>query len=200
MKKAQQGFSVVEGVLIFAILGLIGFVGWYVWSSKSKADKSLNSSQTFSQNSTTKTDAGYSTAKVVNDYAIIQPWGIKVPVSNGLHIEYEYKRISGSKSRIYFSSKELDGAIGGSGCIGYDIVRGLANDLAPIDAVKQPTFQEAWDGVHGLADNYPTKIGQFFYISAGPHPFCGDGSDKVLKLESAAHDAIYNSVINMVAE
>lgn len=36
MQKNQKGFSVVEGLLILVIVGLVAAVGWYVWSQKSK--------------------------------------------------------------------------------------------------------------------------------------------------------------------
>lgn len=40
MKKNQQGFSVVESLLILVVVGIIGFVGWYVWQAKNKTNKS----------------------------------------------------------------------------------------------------------------------------------------------------------------
>ncbi len=38
----QKGFSPVEGLLIFVIVGLIGFVGWYVMDSKDTTNKQLD--------------------------------------------------------------------------------------------------------------------------------------------------------------
>lgn len=40
--KSQKGFSVIEGLLILVIVGLLGGTGWYVWDSKKNSDKSLN--------------------------------------------------------------------------------------------------------------------------------------------------------------
>ena len=48
MKKNQNGFSMVEGLLILLIVGIIGFVGWYVWRSKNQTDKTLNTAATTS--------------------------------------------------------------------------------------------------------------------------------------------------------
>ncbi len=40
MKKLnKQGFSVVEGLLIFAIVGILSFVGWYVYRQSQKQDE-----------------------------------------------------------------------------------------------------------------------------------------------------------------
>lgn len=38
MNKNQKGFSVIETLLILAVLGLISFVGWYVFKSKNNAN------------------------------------------------------------------------------------------------------------------------------------------------------------------
>jgi type II secretory pathway pseudopilin PulG len=43
-KNKQHGFSVIEGLLILVIVGLLGFVGWYVWNSQNITDKLLDSS------------------------------------------------------------------------------------------------------------------------------------------------------------
>jgi type II secretory pathway pseudopilin PulG len=39
--KSQKGFTVVEGLLIVILIGLIGGTGWYVWHSNNAANKSL---------------------------------------------------------------------------------------------------------------------------------------------------------------
>lgn len=47
MKKLNtKGFSVVEGLLIFVIVGLIAGVGWYVVNNRSDSDNSYNSTNT----------------------------------------------------------------------------------------------------------------------------------------------------------
>ncbi len=42
MKHKQDGFAVLEGLLILIILGLIGGTGWYVWHATSQTNKTLN--------------------------------------------------------------------------------------------------------------------------------------------------------------
>ncbi|PJE65369.1 hypothetical protein COU91_02015 [Candidatus Saccharibacteria bacterium CG10_big_fil_rev_8_21_14_0_10_47_8] len=39
--KKQQGFTLVEGLLILVIVGVLGFVGWYVWHAKNNTEKTL---------------------------------------------------------------------------------------------------------------------------------------------------------------
>jgi type II secretory pathway pseudopilin PulG len=41
MKNDQNGFSVIETLLVLVIISLIGFVGWYVWHAKQNTDKNL---------------------------------------------------------------------------------------------------------------------------------------------------------------
>jgi predicted negative regulator of RcsB-dependent stress response len=43
MSKNQKGFSAIEGLLIFIIVGIIAGVGWYVWDSNKKTNDILNS-------------------------------------------------------------------------------------------------------------------------------------------------------------
>jgi high-affinity Fe2+/Pb2+ permease len=40
MKRSQSGFSIVEGVLIFAIIVLLAFAGWYVFNKNNKQNSS----------------------------------------------------------------------------------------------------------------------------------------------------------------
>ncbi len=41
--KKNQGFGLIEGLLILLIIGILAGVGWFVWQSKKNTDKNLNS-------------------------------------------------------------------------------------------------------------------------------------------------------------
>jgi cytoskeletal protein RodZ len=41
LMKKQQGFSVVEPLLILVIVGLIGFIGWFIYNANNKTSKTL---------------------------------------------------------------------------------------------------------------------------------------------------------------
>ena len=40
--KDTRGFTLIEGLLILVIVGLLGGTGWYVWNAKKNTDNSLN--------------------------------------------------------------------------------------------------------------------------------------------------------------
>lgn len=44
----HKGFSLVEGLLILVIVGLLGGAGWYVWNAKHKTDKNFNNADSAS--------------------------------------------------------------------------------------------------------------------------------------------------------
>lgn len=44
-KHRQQGFAIIEAILILVVVGIIGFTGWFVWHSKQVADDAQNKSQ-----------------------------------------------------------------------------------------------------------------------------------------------------------
>lgn len=50
VKKNQQGFTLVEGLLIVIALALIIFVGYYVWNSQQKSTDTLESATKSSEN------------------------------------------------------------------------------------------------------------------------------------------------------
>lgn len=43
IRRTSHGFTIIEGLLILIIVGLIGFTGWYVWNSKNKTDNTYDS-------------------------------------------------------------------------------------------------------------------------------------------------------------
>lgn len=54
MKKNQKGFSVVEGLLILIVVGLLAFVGWYVYHTKRTSSPTKTSTTPTLTQTTTK--------------------------------------------------------------------------------------------------------------------------------------------------
>lgn len=53
MKTKQNGFAVLESLLILVIIAIIGGTGYYVWRSKNQTNKTLDNASSASQSSTT---------------------------------------------------------------------------------------------------------------------------------------------------
>ncbi|HEX5448265.1 MAG TPA: hypothetical protein VFW90_03660, partial [Candidatus Saccharimonadales bacterium] len=66
--KTDQGFTVIEGLLILVIIAILGGTGWYVWHGKQQADKSLSSAHNQSLVANAVRKPANST-KVKNTYA-----------------------------------------------------------------------------------------------------------------------------------
>lgn len=73
MKKNQNGFTLIETLLILIMLLLICFAGWWVWQSKNKTEKTLESTSNSSQST-----------QPMTKYLSIKEWSIKLPLSDKL--------------------------------------------------------------------------------------------------------------------
>lgn len=49
LKLKQKGFTVIEGILLLVIVGILGFTGWYVWHSRVTSESSYNKTQSISE-------------------------------------------------------------------------------------------------------------------------------------------------------
>jgi type II secretory pathway pseudopilin PulG len=82
MNENQNGFGLIEGMLIVVILGLLGGVGWYVWNANIKTNASLDNSEktsltTFTTTSTDKNDKSQGAVKTIDNIKYTAPSGWK---------------------------------------------------------------------------------------------------------------------------
>jgi hypothetical protein len=80
MKKNENGFSVVEALLIVIIVGMLGGVGYYVWHSQAQVDK------TYSQTANSSVAPKSKTSTKLNPtdntkYLVIKEWNIKTKIT-----------------------------------------------------------------------------------------------------------------------
>ncbi len=102
MNENQKGFSVVEGLLILIIVGLIGCVGWYVWHAKNNADANLNSA---ASSNTVIPPTQQTKPKDTAQYLEIKEWGVKFKIpSNLTSIEY---KINEQNNLAFLGSPQL---------------------------------------------------------------------------------------------
>jgi Tfp pilus assembly protein PilX len=67
MKNNQNGFSVVEGLLILVIVGILSGTGLYVWNSNKKTNETLNN-----VDSSAKTSTAQSSVKIPSNWVRYQ--------------------------------------------------------------------------------------------------------------------------------
>lgn len=88
MKKVstQQGFAVLEVILIIVILAILGFTGWYVMHSKQQTDATLTKS------TTTQTAPLTRVGKSSDGVLTIKQWKVKMTVGSELGtVNYTYE-------------------------------------------------------------------------------------------------------------
>ena len=120
MKKNQNGFSVVEVLLILVIVGILGFTGWYVWNASNNADKNLNAASSASSKNTAKKSIPKQSTTEATSYSFSQ-LGITMNVLSGWEVKNEptttdgtnfYKwtvQKSGADGKIVLSSSGFQG-------------------------------------------------------------------------------------------
>jgi nicotinamide riboside transporter PnuC len=64
MKTKQNGFSVVETILVLVIVGLLGFIGWYVWHNSSAKNENASMSKPVTAKNTSDPYAGWQTTMI----------------------------------------------------------------------------------------------------------------------------------------
>ena len=65
--KNTKGFTLIEGLLILVIAGLLAGTGWYVWNSKNSTDKSAKNADS-ANSSTTQASEKQSSSSVNKEY------------------------------------------------------------------------------------------------------------------------------------
>jgi len=89
-QKNQNGFTALEGLLAFVIIGIVGFTGWYVYHAQQNANKNLattsSSTPTFKNNSKkTNPSATTTTSKSTDPYV---GWKTYNATNEGLSFKY----------------------------------------------------------------------------------------------------------------
>lgn len=102
MKKNQNGFSLIEGLLVIVVFAVIGTIMLYVFNARNNPTTSSNAKQTSSayQPPAEQTD---------NDgtYLTISDWGVKL-LLNDITRHATYSFADSAKSSIYLSTPRLD--------------------------------------------------------------------------------------------
>jgi len=159
----QSGFSIVEAVLIVAVIGVIGVGGWFVYQhNKPKATNAApNTNQTTNQQTTTTTPA-----PTVN-YLDIKEWGVKLPLSDIIKDAYYViladtsSNADGKPSDIQLGLTHLDASCGSitasstslSNSLGA-IVRTLPTDTDPVSGKLYTQLEPNGTTINGYYYGY----------------------------------------------
>jgi hypothetical protein len=156
----NDGFTLVEVLLILIFLGIIGFTGYYVWHSQKAADKAL----TVSDNST-GTVAVPATQKHTTKYLDIKEWGVKLPLSSGIESAYYEAGTADVSGSIYLS---IDG-YKGTDCAADAVTLGAIQRFAPNDKDDEGSY---------LTAQFPNAVhvGGYYYQYQHPQAGCDGGS------------------------
>src|SRR5947209_6704226 len=128
MKKFQDGFSAIEGLLIVIIASMLGGVGYYVWHAQQQVDKTYSQTSNSSvvpkkNNKPTPISSTGSNQK----YLVIKEWGVRAPYSNDDTLTY---KVDPGNGTIAVISKNLSDKYGCN-----DFGAGNVARLAPTDKV-----------------------------------------------------------------
>lgn len=189
--KNQKGFTVVEGLLIFAIVAVIGFAGWFVYSSQKKTNDTLNKTaqgQGEAQKAIPKTTI--TPLKDQTKYLEIKEWGVEIPLSADVEdAYYTYKTIKSDSydSVAYLGTKSLTAMdaqcapdnIGVSSVFRQSVVTHDDNEKK-----ADPTFYEVGD-VH---------VGNYYYGYGQAQAGCSDSASKQQATDAALFKVAYKNI------
>jgi Prokaryotic N-terminal methylation motif len=90
----QAGFSIVEAVLVVAVIGIMGAAGWFVYQHNRTLSTGATSNPNPSSNQQTITPS--TTPAPTVSYLAIKEWGLKLPLSDS--IKDAYYTVEGSNN------------------------------------------------------------------------------------------------------
>lgn len=104
MVNTQKGFSLVEGLLILIVVGIIGFGGYYAWSQnkdESSSEVSTSTPDETNLDSTSQAPEVVEITALTVDSAVSQIDREFVALSEG---NYKYEKLAGSEQTIKISN------------------------------------------------------------------------------------------------
>lgn len=162
-QKHQSGFSIVEAVLIVAVIGVIGAAGWFVYQHNRVKPTSAATGTNQPTNSQPST-----TTPTPTTYLRIKEWGVRLPIDNTIASLYYYINPQ-NPDVAYLSLKTVS-----------DIAPDCAADKVSLGSIFRQTSAQHQDAVNRNQPGFyaigSLQIGDYWYGFSKPNAGCGDGT------------------------
>lgn len=165
----QDGFTIVEALLILIVIGIIGFTGWFVWHGKRATYKDLKAS------GTDQTVASQYKTVDGQKYLLVRDWGVEVPLSGTISSLTSKLESDGTVHFIYAPLRGTSCTVGGD--VGV-MTRFTASDVDSYSGKKMTAL-------------YPDAkiIKNYYYAAVPPDNGCDDAALQA-KLDSTRQPLI----------
>jgi len=178
-KRFQQGFGLIEALLLVIAVALVIFVGYYVWHTQKQTNTTLNNATVTSQKTIP--------AKPSQKYLTITEWGVRMPYAGSDTYTYTFDSAAGP-DLIKVVSKQMSEKYGCTDGGGGTIARLKPTDM--IDAAGDLTSLYAVDHPHTLG-----YVKGYYYSFGHDQDACSDSV--LLSAQNQANDAIKSDVPKM---
>lgn len=196
MKRNNNGFALIESILIILTFVIIGFGGYYVWHTQRTTDK-VNSDTVAAGNSqvVSKPD---NTSKTLS----IKEWGVKAKYTSGVDLIYNIKTDDEGESWAQTSSTQLvnsdpehcslDSQLGG-------IISRLHSGADMFGPAGQDTGVTIEQAIKDGSLSEYSHVGDYYYFYQHPQAACGSDGSESEKLQAKTLDAVQQAAKNLIA-
>jgi len=175
MKRKQQGFSAVEGIIILLVALLLALIGWWIWQQNQKKDDDSKKDNSSQQSQNTEQQNQDSEQNDNQTYLVITEWDVRFKTEAN-NIDAYYVIEQGKPDYAYLSLnslKNVDDCAADKTSVGV-YTRFTKDDIDPIAEQK-------------YLDLYPNapKVGNYYFIFTQPQAYCSENQATITKAEAA---------------
>jgi hypothetical protein len=203
--KSQQGFAVLEALLIFIVVAIVGGTGYYVWHAGKNSNDTLGVSDTTATKTKQHEQAGSANDNTTPMVYLIPEWHLAATLKPApkLLIQHTIKQ-QGGQTWVQFSSQELKD-IDAACASDQTAAAGVINRAKGTDPMYGPDGEATGKTVQQAISSGSIKnaksVGGYYYWYDSPQGLCGGTEQTAQKLQlvqSATQDAVKSIVANLV--
>lgn len=170
MKRKQNGFTMVEFLIILFVLLLLILIGWWIWHQNQKKDEDAKKEETSQQSQNAEQQSQDN-----QTYLVIKEWDVRFKTEANNPDAY-YVIEQGKPDYAYLSLdslKNVDDCAADKTSTGV-YTRFTKDDIDPISEEKYIT----------MYPNAP-KVGNYYFIFTQPQAYCSDNQATITKADAA---------------